>query len=324
MKIIDPVYGQFEINEPVLIELIKSPSLQRLKKIKQHGLPKSDFIDFNRFEHSVGVMLVLRLLNASLEEQIAGLLHDVSHTAFSHLIDWVIGDISKENFQDKNHRRFINSSEIPVILEKYGFNVKKIVKIKSYSMLEQPSPDLCADRVDYALREFHYWLNPKIVKYCLNNLTVFNQKIVFKDKKSAKIFAINFLKLQTKHWGGADTVLKYYLFSLILKDALKEKIISKSDLFQDDLFVLKILKKSKDKKIKDLLKLLNKKLVYKINPKLPDIKINKKFRYVDPLFFNIKGVLHLSSIDLKFKEKVEKERYLNKQGLKFNLITPGI
>ncbi|MBI3486073.1 HD domain-containing protein [Candidatus Daviesbacteria bacterium] len=320
MRIIDPVYGKFEIKEPVLIALIKSPSMQRLKKIKQHGLPKSDFIDFNRYEHSVGVMLLLKILDASLEEQIAGLLHDVSHTAFSHLVDWVIGDSSKENFQDKNHKRFIKASEIPHILEKFGFDVKKIVKIKSYSLLEQPSPNLCADRVDYGLREFHYWSNPKIVRYCLNNLTTFNQKMVFRDQKSAKIFAMNFLKLQIKHWGGKDTVLRYFLFSLILKDALKDNIISQKDLYQDDLFILKKLRESQNKKIKNLLNLLDKKLTYKINPKLPEIKINKKFRYVDPLYLSGKKVIHLSKVDLKFKQKIEKERELNKYGLRFNLI----
>src|SRR5205807_2656177 len=149
---------------PVLEKLINSPSMQRLKKIKQSGLPKSLYIEFDRFEHSIGVMLILRILGASLEEQIAGLLHDVSHTAFSHLIDWVMGDTLKEDFQDKNHKKFIKSSEIPKILERYGFDVKRVIKIKSFPLLEQPSPNLCAYRVDYALREFHYWLNPKIVK----------------------------------------------------------------------------------------------------------------------------------------------------------------
>jgi len=49
-----------------------------------------------RFDHSVGVMLLIRKLGAGsspasalLKEQVAALLHDVSHTAFSHVIDYV-------------------------------------------------------------------------------------------------------------------------------------------------------------------------------------------------------------------------------------------
>ncbi len=320
MKIDDPIYGSFEIREPVLIKLIKSSSMQRLKKIKQSGLPKSLYIEFDRFEHSVGVMLILRILGANLEEQIAGLLHDISHTAFSHLIDWVFGDTDKENFQDKNHKKYIKNSELPRILEKYGFDVKRIIKIKSFSMLEQKSPNICADRIDYGLREFHYWENPKIVKYCINNLTTFKGKMVFKNQKSASIFANNFLELQVKHWGGKDTILRYYLFSLILKDALKDKLINQKDLYTNDQFILKKLKSKNDPKINNLLNLVNDKINTKINPKLPLIKINKKFRYVDPLFLKDKKVMHLSRVDLKFKRKTEKEREKNKAGLKFNLI----
>lgn len=52
------------------------------------------------YDHSMGVFVILRARGAPLEEQIAGLLHDVSHTAFSHVGDWVYG---KEN-QDKDYQ----------------------------------------------------------------------------------------------------------------------------------------------------------------------------------------------------------------------------
>ncbi len=89
MIINDAIYGKYKINEPVLVELIKSRPMQRLKKIAQLGIPDRFYHirGFSRFEHSLGVMLLLRKLNASLEEQAAGLLHDVSHTAFSHVVD---------------------------------------------------------------------------------------------------------------------------------------------------------------------------------------------------------------------------------------------
>ena len=45
-----------------------------------------------RYEHSVGVMLLARRVGGGLREQVAALLHDVSHTAFSHVIDHVFHD----------------------------------------------------------------------------------------------------------------------------------------------------------------------------------------------------------------------------------------
>src|SRR5579872_5841205 len=86
----DDVYGTYNIHEPVLIDLLQSSAVTRLKGIHQGG---SAYLvmkrrDNTRFEHSVGVMSLIRCLGGSLHEQIAGLLHDVSHTAFSHVVDY--------------------------------------------------------------------------------------------------------------------------------------------------------------------------------------------------------------------------------------------
>ena len=43
MLINDKVYGYEEIKEPVILELINSPTLQRLKGISQQGMPKEYF-----------------------------------------------------------------------------------------------------------------------------------------------------------------------------------------------------------------------------------------------------------------------------------------
>src|SRR3989344_8664366 len=94
----DSVYGDEEIKEEVLIELINSKPFQRLKGISQQGMPRELWFTHvnSRYEHSIGVLIILRRLNAGLEAQVAGLLHDVSHTAFSHVVDWVFGDPLKE------------------------------------------------------------------------------------------------------------------------------------------------------------------------------------------------------------------------------------
>lgn len=320
MKLKDPVYGSFKIKEPVLIELINSPSLQRLKRIEQFGLPKKLYLfpGFTRFEHSIGVMLLLRKLNASLEEQIAGLLHDVSHTAFSHLVDWVWGNPEKEDFQDKILKKFILSSEIPNILSKYKLNLKKIINIKKFKLLERKSPELCADRVDYGLREFYHWLDKSIVKETVKDLTVQDNRIVFKNKLCAKLFAINFLKLQSLHWGGKDTITRYFLFSRILRIAIKKKILKRKDFYIDDLHILNILKDSNNKDIDKIFKILFKSMSLGFNPKKSFIFMRKKFRYVDPHFLKNGRILKLSEEDPLFKELLEVEKKINQEGLQIN------
>jgi hypothetical protein len=107
MKINDKIYEKVEIEEPVLLELLKSSSVLRLKNISQFGVPDKyyHFKNYSRYEHSIGVMILLRKLGATLEEQIAGLLHDVSVLAFSHVIDWVFanGRDGVEDYHDSIH-----------------------------------------------------------------------------------------------------------------------------------------------------------------------------------------------------------------------------
>jgi len=154
MIINDRIYGSIEITEPVLIELINSKPLQRLKGINQAGASKYVLPEkiLTRYEHSVGVMVLLRKLGASLEEQIAGLMHDIPHTAFSHVIDFVFQDENHE-FHEKFHASIIKNSEIPAILKKHGFSLKRLLDEHNFKLLERKIPGLCADRIDYTLRD---------------------------------------------------------------------------------------------------------------------------------------------------------------------------
>src|SRR3989338_1569443 len=155
MDVNDRVYSRQKIEEAVLIEIANSPEMQRLKKISQFGMPDEYYhkVGFSRYEHSLGVLFLVRMLGGGLEEQIVGLSHDVSHTAFSHVVDWALGDPSKEDYQDNRHLKFINNSSLASIFGKNGFSAENIADLHSFSLVDYPAPDLCADRIDYTLRE---------------------------------------------------------------------------------------------------------------------------------------------------------------------------
>ncbi len=321
MLLQDPVYGSFDITEPVLLELLHSKPLQRLKGISQYGLPPEMYFHqgFSRYDHCVGVMLLLHKLNTSLKEQIAGLLHDVSHTAFSHVVDWVMGSQAQEDFQDSIHERMILQSEIPLILQRHRFNVTSIINIKSYSLLEQPAPHLCADRVDYALREFLDWANPAIVPQCVESLQAYEGKMVFASEQIARQFALGFLKCQTEHWGSTETTVRYYLLAKALKIGLDEKILIQEDLFKDDALVLEKLQHSKHAQIVQLLTMLRGKIEYEVTDKNPDISTQKKFRYVDPLFLKGGILYRLSDVDPAYVLLVADHQKINQQGFSLKL-----
>ncbi|MDO8656227.1 MAG: HD domain-containing protein [Nanoarchaeota archaeon] len=323
MLIHDPVYGSFDITEPVLLELINSKPLQRLKGISQYGLPPEFYHHrgFSRYDHCLGAMLLLRKLGASLQEQIAGLLHDVSHTAFSHVVDWVLGSQEQEDYQDLNHEKYIRNSQIPSILQKYGLDVAEIIDPEKYSLLEQPSPNLCADRVDYALRECLDWAEPNIVPFCVSALIQHKGKMIFTSREAAEKFSYAFLKCQTQHWGSAETGIRYSLLANALKRALEIKLISMKDLYQDDEYILRKLKASTDRQILASLSLLSHNIKFKVNLENPQYSFHKKFRYIDPEFLQNKIIHRLSSVDKSYAELLEKHRKINEQGIKVSLLS---
>ncbi len=311
MVIDDAIYGRAKITSRCILELIDSPSLQRLKGIAQFGIPDEFYHikNFSRYDHSVGVMLLLNRLGASEEEQIAGLLHDVSHTAFSHTIDWVVGDGKTEDYQDEHHDEFIANSELPRILKKNGFDPARITDYHHFGLLERDLPELCADRIDYSLREFP----EEIAKQCFENLTEKDNKIVFKNKTSAHLFATNFLKQQRDHWGSLEGSSRYRLFADALRLALKDKTITKDDFWQDDQFVVDKLKTYQNPSLQKILTMLRKKSLTHLSTK-NGIRVYKKFRHVDPVFIQGTQLLRLSKTDEHFAQELEAARTFNKKG----------
>ncbi len=308
----DKIYGKVKITSPVIQELINSKPLLRLKGIGQFGIPDEFYHlkNYSRYEHSLGVMILLKTLGANEEEQVAGLLHDISHTAFSHVIDWVVGEGHTEDYQDSQHEKHILDEKFALILKKHKYNPLRIANHSNFPLLEKDIPSLCADRIDYSLKEFPL----KIAKKCFKGLNVIDEKIVFNNKEIAFLFAKHFLDQNFKHWGGFEAVNRYRLFANVLKIALSKKEIAFSDFQKDDLYITNILKRSKDKKIQKILSVLRNKSLLKF-PKSKRIA-HKKFRYVDPLIFKKNKFLKLSEIDFRFKNMLNKKKEFNEKGIR--------
>lgn len=310
----DRIYGDFEISSPVLMELIGSRPLQRLKLINQFGIPDKYYHlkNFSRYEHTLGVMLLLQQLGASEEEQIAGLLHDVSHLAFSHIYDWVLDDHSKpggyEDLQDKRHQDFITNTAVPSILEKYGYNISQVIHYHHFGLLERDVPQLCADRVDYSLRE----LPVDVAKSIFESLTTSEGVIICRDLDTALLFGKLFLDLQKNHWGGKEAVLRYHYFAKALRRGLNLGIILPEDFEVDDNYVLTKLERTTDTKIQIILAILQN----RETPPATQGKVAfKKFRYIDPLFKNRDGLIRLSQESKEFKDLIEAARRENERGV---------
>ncbi|MDP2628728.1 MAG: HD domain-containing protein [Nanoarchaeota archaeon] len=310
MEIDDRVYGKEKINESVLIDLILSEPMQRLKGVSQYGLPDEYYHKkgFSRYEHSLGVLVFLRKFGAGLNEQISGLLHDVSHTAFSHVVDWAIGDPEKEDFQDNNHFNVIFNSEIPDILKKYNISSKHISNPENFSLLERHAPSLCADRIDYALRELSIDGESDLAKKFFFSLNERDGILFFEDTAVAESFGRTYSFLNKIHWGGVEARTRYFVMADILRNALSKKIISHDTLYKTDSDVIKILYQSRDKKIISGLNFLKNKKIAKPSSNGDGVHLRKKYRWVDPEVLFKGEIMSLSNVSGKYRDFLREEK----------------
>lgn len=315
MIVKDRVYSTYEINSPIVTDLINTDLFKRLKNISQFGLPDEYYHKegYSRYEHSIGVYILLDKLGASEEEKISGLLHDISHTAFSHLVDWVVGDINKENYQDNRHRSVLNDEGITTILNDYGYDIDRIADESNFPLLERDLPNLCADRLDYSLRES----DTELIKKCLSSLKVEDNRIVFSDIESALLLSKQFLFLQANHWGGYEAVTRYNLFSKLLKKALINEDIDIEDFTKSDSFVITKLHKTGNVEYEEILSLLKEKDLSFLKSARKTVR--KKFRYIDPDISLESGHKRLSELSRDFREELLKAKKNNENG-----IAPGV
>jgi HD superfamily phosphohydrolase len=155
-ELIETFYGEVNVEEKVILELIQSPAFQRLKDIHQYGIGyyTTHKEPFSRYSHSLGVFHLLRNSNRPLKEQIAGLLHDASHTVFSHVGDWVFNKLTEDDdYQNSIHEKFLEESGIADILRKYGIEPLEVLPFEHLApALEADRPNASADRLDYSLQ----------------------------------------------------------------------------------------------------------------------------------------------------------------------------
>lgn len=307
-------YGQPTL-EPVIIELLKSKPLERLKKIQQHGpcVFAWKHAYETRYDHSVGVMLLLRKYKASLEEQIAGLLHDVSHTVFSHAIDYMHG-LGSKTYHEDNQDKILKQSEIPQILKKYNYSLVKVIKLEKFKLLDKDLPDLCADRIDYLFRDTFAIGISKMpqIKKILNRIEVYNGEFIFNDTEQATEFGRLFIEINKNLYTTHFSILFHKLIAEAMRLALKRGIMTEADLYSDDETVTAKLLASNDKEIIRLIKLISQKTKIVRAPKNYDYHLRaEKIRTVDPKVRVGGEVKRLSKLNSNYAKL--RERSLKKQ-----------
>ena len=249
----DRVYGDVVVDDPEVQALIAAPTFQRLRGIRQAG-PSAlafPFKQVTRYEHSLGVYLLLRRLGAGRQEQVAGLLHDISHTAFSHAVDFVFSSEQQDHHEGLKPE-FLHRDDLLGPLRALGYAAEDFYDDSRYPLLEQPIPRLCADRLDYFFRDSLACgaTAPAQVRRFLDHLTVVaGTSIAFTDAAVAREATERFAVMNRDWWASPTEAFIYNEFADALRAGLDCGALDIAALLGDDESVLRRLRGSDDPRI---------------------------------------------------------------------------
>lgn len=311
----ETIHGSLAIDDPLAITLIQHPVMQRLKGIFQYGVMEKidpSSLSYTRFDHSLGVYQILHNQGLGQKELIAGLLHDASHTVWSHSTEMLFGKNSIENYQDKIHQQFLMDHEIGCILESYGLQIKDVLPdCGEFLGLEQELPFLCADRIEYNIQAGFLTglLSPLDIKEIHQSLFFNGRYWYFNNKVPAEKLALISIDQTLKNWSSPTNMVVSKWVCEALQILLDEGTLTYKGIhfnYQDD-ELWKILQKTTNDKVKVLMK----KVLYasKYYNLTFDYDYDERFyfksRALDP-FVMIEGKLYrLTDLKDGYKQKFE-------------------
>ena len=315
------VHGELTVQDPLALALIDHPNFQRLKGIEQHGLNTKGLKEasYTRFEHSLGVFALLKKHGATRKEQIAGLLHDASHTAFSHVGDYFFGhEDGKASWQDVDHENFLEQSGLAKIAKDHGITIEELdPKQPNYQRLEQDLPDLCADRNNYILHGALVLnlMSKERVKEIDDSLVFDEEKSTwyFSNLASAFDFSLASLWMTENSWGSPESFANTRWFVEAVRIGISKGFLNEKDFrWGTDKELWSKLKESKEPSILELLKKIeNPKDYFKFEIasapcEKPAIHQKFKLRIVDPFIKTSNGDFsRLSTLSEEYKKNYD-------------------
>ena len=163
--IIDPVFGFINVPKGLLLNIVKHPFMQRLRRIKQNGLASEVYpgAQHTRFQHSLGAFHLMTQAILTLEQkgififdseaeavEAAILMHDIGHGPFSHVLEHtLINGISHEDISlmmmEKMNKELNGALTLAISIFKNTYPKKFLHQLIS-SQLDM-------DRLDYLRRD---------------------------------------------------------------------------------------------------------------------------------------------------------------------------
>lgn len=193
---------------------------------------------YSRFDHSLGVALIIWHFTHDKAQTIAGLLHDIATPAFAHVIDFLHGDyIAQESTECKTTEMIRESKSVSALLAKHGLTIEDVNDYHKYPIADIASPMLSADRLEYTLGNavnFRFITEQQAAEYYQDLIVGTNEsgtvEIMFSHADIAHSFAMAALKCARIYASDPDRYAMQILAEL-LSDAIRLGIMTEQDLY---------------------------------------------------------------------------------------------
>lgn len=275
---------------------------------------------YTRFEHSVGVALIIWNFTRDIKQSLAGLFHDISTPAFAHVVDYMNGDHMTQESTEASTADFIDDSvEIQRLLSEYGLSTDDVSDYHIYPIADNDTPQLSADRLEYTFGNFLQYGAAKIedIDRFYHDISVGidergEQELMFTDKNIAKDFALCSMKCSQVYVSDEDRFTMQYLADL-LKFAAQNNVVSIADLYTSEENVIEKLEKSEITSAK-WHKYCGIRRVRIGSEQVSDkycIQVNAKRRYIDPF---VKNVGRVTQFNDRYRELVDELLHMSFDG----------
>ena len=222
--------------------LIQTPSLQRLKDIGMNcGVEYTNFaffqniIPYSRYEHSIGVGLIVYHFTHDKKQTVAGLLHDIATPVFAHTIDFYHQDHLKQESTEFDTKKIIEQDQLLVsLLKEYDLTIEEVCNYHLYPLCDNDSPQLSADRLEYTLGNMYSYgfCTLKEIQNIFNDLKVndLQNEIIFKHEERAHFFTKKMLQCSHVYVMDEDRYAMEYL-SYLIKKGIEKNVVSERDFY---------------------------------------------------------------------------------------------
>lgn len=233
-----PVYHR-EI-PPVLAVLAQTPPLLRLREVGMNcGCEYTRFPRFrkigpySRYDHSLGVGLIVWHFTGDAAQAAAGLLHDAATPVFAHVVDFLYGDHLHQTTTEARTEELIRRSpELLAALSALDLTVEQVADHHRYPIADNDTPRLSADRLEYTLGNLvnYGFLSLREAAAFYGDLAVdFNedgaQELSFRTPETAAAFALAALQTSRVYVADEDRFSMQVLADL-LRVALRRGVLT--------------------------------------------------------------------------------------------------